>query len=125
VHQWSPVQGQIDAQAAYGHLFAAFVSVAIGAFTLIVLVAFAVVVICRRRLPERAPARRHERNPLQGSYAVLLVCVAALLLYLSLTTEHNVDTVADHHPSVVIKALASHANPGRLSQRLRGARLSR
>jgi heme/copper-type cytochrome/quinol oxidase subunit 2 len=102
------------------------VPIAIGAFTLIVLVAFAAVVICRRRPLERVQARRQERNPLQGSYSVLLVCVAALLLYLTLTTERQLETVADqHHPSVVIKVLASPVNPSRISEWLRGARLSR
>ncbi len=126
MHLWSPAQGLIDARSEYDHLFSVCVPIAIGAFTLIVFVAFAAVVICRRRPLERAPVRRQERNPLQGSYAVFLVCVAALLLYLAVTTERHFDTVADqHHPSVVIKVLASHANPSRISERLRGARLSR
>jgi heme/copper-type cytochrome/quinol oxidase subunit 2 len=126
VHLWSPAQGLIDARAEYDHLFSVCVPIAIAAFTLIVLVAFAAVVICRRRPLERAPVRRQERNPFQGSYAVFLVCVAALLLYLTFTTERQLDTVADqHHPSVVIKILASHVNPSRTSERLRGARVSR
>ncbi len=126
MHQWSLVQGLIDARAKYDHLFSFCVPIAIGAFTLIVLGAFAAVVICRRRPPERASAGRQQRNPLRGSYAVLLVCVAAFVLYLTFTTEQKVDTVADqHHPSVVIKVLASHAHSSRISERLRGARLSR
>jgi heme/copper-type cytochrome/quinol oxidase subunit 2 len=116
----------MDARAEYDHLLATFVPVGIAAFTLIVLVAFAAVAICRRRPTERAPGRWHGRNPLQGSYTVLLVCVVALLLYLTFTTEHKLDTVADqHHPSVVIKVLSSHASPSRMPKRLRGARLSR
>jgi heme/copper-type cytochrome/quinol oxidase subunit 2 len=126
VHLWSPAQGLIDARSEYDHLFSVCVPIAIGAFTLIVFVAFTAVVICRRRPLERVPVRRREPNPLQGSYAVFLVCVAALLLYLAVTTERHFDTVADqHHPSVVIKVLASHANPSRTSERPRGARLSR
>jgi heme/copper-type cytochrome/quinol oxidase subunit 2 len=125
VYQLSLAQGLTDAPAEYDHLFAIGVPVAIGAFTLIMLVAFAAVVIRRRRPPERAAASWRERNPLQGSYAVLLVCVAALLLYLTFNNQHTVDTVADQpHPSVVIKVVGSHPNP-REDSRSRGARLSR
>jgi hypothetical protein len=108
VHLWSPVQGLIDARSEYDHLPAIFVPIVIGAFTVMVLVAFAAVVISRRRPAGRPPPRWQERSPLQGSYAVLLACAAALLLYLAFTTEHNINTVADqHHPSVVIKVLAA------------------
>lgn len=111
MHQWSAVQGLIHARPEYDRLVLTYVPAAIGAFTLIVLVAFTAVVIRRLRPSERVPARWRERDPLRGSYAVLLVCVAALLLYLAFTDQRNVDTVSDqHHPSVVIKVLASPAN---------------
>jgi heme/copper-type cytochrome/quinol oxidase subunit 2 len=126
VHHRSAVQGLLDARAEYDHLFSVCVPIAIGAFTLTVLVAFAAVVICRTRPHGRVAARCHGRNPLQGSYAVLLVCIAALVLYLTVTTENNVDTVADqHHPSVVIKVLAAPANPSQTAKPLRGGRLTR
>jgi cytochrome c oxidase subunit II len=101
------VQALIDTRTEYDHLFAIYVPIALGVFALIVVVVFAAVVIYRRRPPERA-ARWHEHNPLEGTYAVLLACVAAFLLYLTFTTEHKVDTVANReHPSVVIKVIAS------------------
>ena len=63
--------------------------------------------IFRRRPPERA-ARWHEHNPLEGTYAVLLACVAAFLLYLTFTAEHQVDTVANREqPAVVIDVIGS------------------
>jgi heme/copper-type cytochrome/quinol oxidase subunit 2 len=127
VYQWRLAQGLIDARAEYDDLFAIGVPVAIGVFTLIVLVAFAAVLIRRRRPPELAPGPWRERNPLQGSYAVLLVCVAALVLFLTFTSQHKVDTLADQpHPSVVIKVLGSHADSQRdTSSTSRDAQLSR
>jgi cytochrome c oxidase subunit II len=107
VDAWSPVQGLVDTRTEYDYLFSIYVPIAVGVFVLIVIVVFAAVVIYRRRPPERA-ARWHEHNRLEGSYAVLLACVAAFLLYLTFTVEHQVDTVANRqHPSVVIKVIAS------------------
>jgi cytochrome c oxidase subunit II len=107
VHAPRLVRALVDTRTEYDHLFSIYVPIAIGVFVLIVVVVLAVVLIYRRRPPERA-ARWHEHNRLEGSYAVLLACVAAFLLYLTFTTEHTVDTVANQqHPSVVIKVTAS------------------
>jgi cytochrome c oxidase subunit II len=101
------VQGLVDTRTEYDHLFSIYVPIAIGVFTLIVVLVFLAVLIYRRRPPERA-ARWHESNPLEGSYAVLLACVAAFLLYLTFTAEHKVDTVSNReHLSVVIRVIAS------------------
>jgi heme/copper-type cytochrome/quinol oxidase subunit 2 len=52
--------------------------------------------------------QRHERNAFAGTYAVLLACMAGLVLYLTFTAARKVDTVAhQEHPSVVIKAVGS------------------
>ncbi len=97
----------VSTRQQYDHLFSIYVPIAIGVFVAIVGVVFAAVVIYRRRPPDRA-ARWHENNRLEGSYAVLLACVAAFLLYLTFTAEHEVDTVANReHPSVVIRVIAS------------------
>ncbi|MGH2886475.1 MAG: cytochrome c oxidase subunit II, partial [Solirubrobacteraceae bacterium] len=65
------------------------------------------VVIFRRR-PVDTAARWHENNLLEGSYAVLLACVAAFLLYLTFTAEHRVDTVANlERPALTIDVTAS------------------
>jgi cytochrome c oxidase subunit II len=101
------VAAVISTRSEYDHLFSIYVPIAIGVFVLIVIVVFGAVLIYRRRPPERA-ARWHEHNPLEGSYAVLLACVAAFLLYLTFTAEHKVDTVANQQrPAVVIDVVAS------------------
>jgi cytochrome c oxidase subunit 2 len=101
------ILGLIDTRTEYDHLFSIYVPIAIGVFLLILVLVLAAVLIYRRRPPDRA-ARWHEHNPLEGSYAVLLGCVAAFLLYLTFTTEHKVDTLANQqHPSVVIDVVAS------------------
>ena len=99
--------GVISTRREYDHLFSIYVPIAIGVFALIVIAVLAAVLIYRRRPPERA-ARWHEHNPLEGSYALLLACVAAFLLYLTFTAEHKVDTVANQQrPAVVIDVVAS------------------
>ncbi|HTU84239.1 MAG TPA: hypothetical protein VMF57_01620 [Solirubrobacteraceae bacterium] len=76
-------------------------------FTLIVVVVPAAIALYWLR-HGRAAARGGERNPFAGTYALLLACVAVLLLYLTFTTERKAHTVAsDEHPSVVIKAVRS------------------
>jgi cytochrome c oxidase subunit II len=97
----------VSTRRVYDHLFSIYVPIAVGVFLFIVLTALIAVVIFRRRPPERA-ARWHENNPLEGTYAVLLACVATFLLYLTFTAEHKVDTIANHeHPAVVIDVTAS------------------
>ena len=88
------VVGLIDTRTEYDHLFSIYVPIAIGVFALVLVLVLAAVLVYRRRPPARA-ARWHEHNRLEGSYAVLLACVAAFLLYLTFTAEHKVDTVAD------------------------------
>lgn len=110
MHAPSPVgavQALVDTRTEYDHLFSIYVPIAIGVFLLILVVVLFAVLFYRRRPPERA-SRWHENNPLEGSYAALLACVAAFLLYLTFTTEHKVDTVANQqHPAVVIDVVAS------------------
>lgn len=92
----------VDTRHEYDHLFAIYVPIAIGVFIVIVLALGFAVVRYRGRAPARA-ARWSENNPLEGAYAVLLTLVAALLLYLTFTAEHQVDTVANQqHPAVTI-----------------------
>jgi cytochrome c oxidase subunit II len=101
------IPGLVDTRTEYDHLFSIYVPIAIGVFVLIVALVFVAVLIYRRRPPERA-ARWHEHNPLEGSYAVLLACVAAFLLYLTFNAEHKVDTVSrEQKPAVVIDVVAS------------------
>jgi cytochrome c oxidase subunit 2 len=99
--------GLVSTRGEYDHLFSIYLPIAIGVFALIVLVVLVVLLIFRRRPPERA-ARWHEHNPIEGTYAVLLACTAAFLLYLTFGAEHRTDTVANRqHPAVVIDVTAS------------------
>jgi len=95
------VAGLIDTRSEYDHLFSIYVPIAVGVFALILGVVLVSVLVFRRRPPERA-ARWHENNPIEGTYAVLLACVAAFLLYLTFTAEHKVDTVANRQPAAVV-----------------------
>ncbi|MBV9334695.1 MAG: cytochrome c oxidase subunit II [Solirubrobacterales bacterium] len=97
----------VSTRHEYDHLFSIYVPIAIGVFLVIALSVLAAVLIYRRRPPERA-ARWHEHNPLEGSYAVLLACTAAFLLYLTFSAEHRVDTVSlGERPAVVIDVTGS------------------
>lgn len=97
----------VDTRAEYDHLFSIYVPIAVGVFLVIIVTVVAAVVVFRRRPPERA-ARWHENNPVEATYAVLLGCVAAFLLYLTFTAEHKVDTVANRErPALVVDVTGS------------------
>ena len=88
-------------------MFSIYVPIAIGVFALILAAVVIAVLIFRRRPPEQA-ARWSEKNAVEGSYALLLACVAAFLLYLTFSAEHKVDTVANReHPAVVVNVTGS------------------
>ncbi len=100
-------QALVDTRAVYDHLFSIYVPIAVGVFLVIVVTVLTAVVVFRRRPPERA-ARWHENNPLEATYAVVLGCVAAFLLYLTFSAEHKVDTVANRErPAVVVDVTGS------------------
>ncbi|HEY1518037.1 MAG TPA: cytochrome c oxidase subunit II [Solirubrobacteraceae bacterium] len=101
------VEALVSTRDEYDHLFSIYVPIAIGVFLLIVFVVVISVVIFRRRPVERA-ARWHEHNLVEGSYALLLACVAAFLLYLTFSAEHQVDTVANRErPALTVDVTAS------------------
>jgi cytochrome c oxidase subunit II len=100
----SLAQALVETGHEYHHLFNIYVPIAVGVFVLIVVIVAVVVAIFARRRPEEA-ARWHEHNPLEGAYAVVLALTVVFLLYLTLTAEHRVDTVANHErPSVIVEA---------------------
>jgi heme/copper-type cytochrome/quinol oxidase subunit 2 len=103
------VQGLIDVFNEYDRVISAYVPIGIAAFTLSIVVPLFALRIRRRRARrlERG-GRWHDTNPFEGTYAMLLACVAAVLLYLTFTTQRKVDTVSNQrHPSVVIKVARS------------------
>jgi cytochrome c oxidase subunit 2 len=97
----------VDTRHEYHHLFAIYVPIAIGVFGVVV-VAVAYAVLRYRSRDPRDAARWHEHNRLEGAYALLLAAVVALLLYLTYTAEHRVDTVsARERPSLTIDVTGS------------------
>jgi cytochrome c oxidase subunit II len=95
---WAPAL--VSTRQQYDHLFHIYLPIAIGVFAFIVLVTLLAILVFRRRPRERA-ARWHENNPLEGTYALLLACTAAFLLYLTFNAEHKVDTVSNHQRTAV------------------------
>jgi cytochrome c oxidase subunit 2 len=97
----------IDTRHEYGWLESIYVATAAAVFAVIfLLVAFAVVRY-RGRPPARA-ARWHENDRLEGGYALLLAGVVVVLLILTFTAEHRVDTVAERErPSLVVDVIGS------------------
>jgi cytochrome c oxidase subunit 2 len=91
----------------YAHLFNVYAPIGIGVFV-VFSVAIVLAAIRYRKRPPSAAARWRENNLLEGSYALLLVCVIAFLLYLTYSAEHKVDTVSAHEkPSLTIDVIAS------------------
>jgi len=92
----------VDTRHQYDRVFAIYVPIAAGVFVVVVLAIAVVVLRYRRRSPEQA-GRWYENDRLEGAYVLLLGCVVAFLLYVSLSAEHQVDTVsAREHPSLTI-----------------------
>ena len=91
----------------YKHLFDIYVPIAIGVFVLVVsLIVFAVLRF-RGRPAERA-ARWHENNPLEATYALVLLGVVVFLLYLTFRAEHRVDTVAgEERPQLEVNVIGA------------------
>jgi cytochrome c oxidase subunit 2 len=79
-----------DTAREYRHLFDIYVPIGVGVF--LVILAFVLFSLVRYRWrPGRVPEGRHEHPLLEGSYAVVLAAVAALLLYFTFNTEAKVD----------------------------------
>lgn len=81
-------------------MFSIYVPIGVGVFALFTLTIVGVTLVYRRR---PAAARWHEANALEIGYAVLLTCVAAFLLYVTFSAEHQVDVAsARERPAVTI-----------------------
>jgi len=97
----------ISTRREYWSLFSVYVPIAAGVFVLVVVLIAWAALRYRRRPPEAA-ARWHENNPVEATYAVLLLLVAAFLLVLTFGHEHLVDTVANREkPSLIVDVTAA------------------
>lgn len=97
----------VDTRHEYARVFDIYVPIAVGVFALILAAVVIAILIYGRRPRERA-ARWHENNPLEGTYALLLACVVAFLLYITFTAEHRVDTVAnEQRPALVVDVIGA------------------
>lgn len=97
----------VDTRQEYYRVFDIYVPIALGVFAVIAFAVLVAVLVYRRRPPERA-ARWHENNPLEGTYALLLAGVAAFLLYLTFSAEHQTDTLANaQHPALTVNVLGA------------------
>jgi cytochrome c oxidase subunit 2 len=97
----------VDTRREYDHLFGIYVPIAVGVFGLFFLLIIGNAVRSRVRAPGAA-SRTHENNPLELSYAVLLVGTVAVLLWLTFSAEHRVDTVSlKQKPYTTIDVTAS------------------
>ena len=95
----------ISTRREFDRLASIYLPIAIGVFALVLVLTLFSVIRYRRRPEPTGPA---ELVRVEGGYAVLLTLVAALLIYLSLSTEHTVDTVASHErPSVTVNVTAA------------------
>jgi cytochrome c oxidase subunit 2 len=95
----------ISTRREFDRLASIYLPIAIGVFALVLALTLVSVVRYRRR---PRPAGPSAMSRVEGGYAVLLTLVAALLIYLSLSTEHKVDTVASQErPSLIVDVTAA------------------
>ena len=95
----------VSTRAEYDHLFSIYVPIAGAVFAIVLCAVLAAVL--RYRGNDR-PTRRTGSDVLEGSYAVLLVCMVGFLLFETFTAEHRVDTVANRErPSLTVDVTAA------------------
>jgi cytochrome c oxidase subunit 2 len=97
----------VETSQQYRKLFDIYVPIALGVFALVIVLMLAFALRYRRRPIEHA-ARWHEHNPIEGAYALLLLCVVVFLLYETFSAEHQVDTVANRQkPQLIVNVYGS------------------
>jgi cytochrome c oxidase subunit 2 len=95
----------VDTRKVYDGVFNIYVPIAIGVIVLFTVLIVGAVLVYRRN---PTASRRHENNTLEISFAVLLIFVAAFLLYVTFGAEHKIDTAsAKEHPAVTIDVTGS------------------
>lgn len=102
-----PALALVDTRHEYDQLFGIYVPIAVGVFGLFFLLIVGNAVRSRLRAPSEA-ALFHENNPLELAYAVLLAGTVAVLLWLTFSAEHRVDSVSlKQKPYTTIDVTAS------------------
>lgn len=97
----------VDTRHEYDHLGTIYLWIAGAVFTIIVLLIIGQAIRGRLR-PLSLASREHENNPVELGYAVFLAGVVAVLLWLTFSAEHQVDTVSLHEkPYTTIDVTAS------------------
>lgn len=97
----------VDTRHEYTRVFDVYVPIAIGVFALFVVLTLGAAFVYRRRPASRA-ATWYEHNPLEGGYALLLTLTVAFLLYLTFSSEHREDAVAQQErPAVTVDVTAA------------------
>lgn len=99
--------GLVDNRHEYQRVFDIYVPIAVGVFVLFTILILFFAIRGRFRPPDQA-SPRHENNPLELSYAALLACVVAFLLYVTFSAEHQIDTVSlTAHPQLTVDVVGS------------------
>lgn len=99
------VAALVSTRAQYDRVFSIYVPIAAAVFVVVVGVIAVGMFRGRRR---SSPSRRSHNNPLEAGYAVFLVCIVGLLLYVTFTAEHQVDTVAARErPALTVDVVAA------------------
>ena len=95
----------ISTRNEYDSLATTYLTIAAVVFVIVVA---AIVGAVLRYRHGREPSRRSESNLLEASYALFLAAIAGALIYLSLSAEHKVDTVANRErPSLTVDVTAA------------------
>lgn len=101
----SIVPALVSTHAQYYRVFDVYVPIALAVVAIIYVSALFLLVKNRRRA---TATRTHEHNPLELSYAIVLTLIVVGLLYVTFSSEHQTDTVAEHQrASVVVNATAA------------------
>jgi len=90
-------------QRAYDHVAGIYLPIAVGVFAFIVVFLAVLLVLGARR---RAAGSRSEANVAEGLYALLLACVAGVLVWVTFTAETPIDRLVSR-PALRIEVTAA------------------
>jgi cytochrome c oxidase subunit 2 len=97
----------VNTRQVYQGLVDVYLPIGVAVFAIFLLTTIALVLRGRRRPLERVSTRFNNER-LEGSYAVLLTCIVAVLLWLTFSAEHQTDTAANRvRPYMTVNVLAS------------------